>query len=316
MRYFISLLAIIIFFSSCSDNSGSSTLNVFRATEEGLQQSVKTISQSNEVIYHSLEDRLADPKSSNYAIIWQPKALVVKSLSDTIITYIRQLKEELKDEAGFSNPLDRTSFKEDKIPTVYHFFNEHDKGKELFNHLMKYRQDILAVDTQLNNAFKNNIVVFARGFDHTRNDTGVFTKSFFNDIPVIAACAMLSKLENNIRIIENNFILFCHNKIGCLHCGGYEIVLPVVMQSSGYVKGGEIIEITAGIGVFTGMPNPKITVNGKSIPTEYGLTSYKLKTSLKAGEHSVPVKIEFIKPDGTSDFYTKNIEYTVIEEKQ
>ena len=211
MRYFISLSAIIIFFSSCSHNSGS-TLNVFRSTEEGLQQSNKVISQSNEVIYHSLEERLADPKSSTYAMVWQPRALVVKSLSDTIITFIRQLKEELKGEAGFSNPLDKESFEEDNIPAVNHVFNEHDKGKELFSSLIKYRQRILAVDIQLNNEFKNNMVVFANGFDHTRNDTAAFTKSFFNDIPVIAACAMLSKLENNIRIIENNFILFCHSK--------------------------------------------------------------------------------------------------------
>jgi hypothetical protein len=36
-----------------------------------------------------------------------------------------------------------------------------------------------------------------------------FEKLFFDDIPVVAALAVLSKFQNNIRIIENKIIGFC-----------------------------------------------------------------------------------------------------------
>ena len=132
MRYAIPGLAILLFFSSCSDNSKTeSSLNVFRASYYGLEQSVEIISQSNEVIYRSLEDRLAEPDHSTATMIWRPKALEIRSLTENTIAYIRQLKEELKGEAGFSNSLNRSSFKEDNVSAVDHYFTDRGKGKEL-----------------------------------------------------------------------------------------------------------------------------------------------------------------------------------------
>lgn len=313
MRYAIPTLAILLFFSSCSDNS-KRELAVFRAADEGLWQSVNVISQSNEVIYRSMQDKLADPQNTSNAMIWQPKAIAVKALSDTMVSYIRQLKEELKDETGFSNPPDRQSFREDNIPTVSHYFKEHNKGEELFNRLIKYKGDILAVDSQLNNEFKNNIGVFAMGFDPEKNGPEEFTKTFFGKVPVIAAMAMLSKFENNVKIIENKFIVFCHNKTGCVDCGAHDKVLPVVMQNSTNVKAGEEIIVTAGIAMFTNRAGPVIIIGGKPVSTDFGgVAYYKLRAPASAGKYTVPVKIEFFKPDGTKEYLTKNITYTVEE---
>ena len=43
-----------------------------------------------------------------------------------------------------------------------------------------------------------------------------------------------------------------------------------------------------------------------------GVMVYKFKTPLEAGEYNKAVKIEYTKPDGTREFRTYNIEYTVI----
>lgn len=314
MRYFISLLAFIIFFSSCSDNS-ESTINVFRAIEEGLQQSIKTISQSNEVIYHSLDERLADPRNRERTMIWQPKAIQVKNLSDSIIKYIRELKEELKNEAGPDNPGDKGSSQEGNLTVTDHVFESHGRGKELFEKLLKYRQEVLSVDSGWNVLFRNNIIVFTGNFDYTRNDTAAFIRTYFNNIPLIATYAMLSKFENNVKIIENTLVTFCSNQIDGI-IESYTVFRAIVGQSSNYIKAGDEIEITAGIGAFSVAARPRITINDKIIQiTEGGVALYKLKTPLKAGKYSVPVKIEYTDEDGRKELMTKNIEYTVIEEK-
>ncbi|MBK6379815.1 MAG: hypothetical protein IPF72_08800 [Chitinophagaceae bacterium] len=317
MKYATTSLAILLFFSSCSDNSKStsSSLHVFRAMEGGLQQSIKTTSRSSEILYRSLEDRLTVPASSSIAMVWQPKALAVRSYSDSVIKYIRQLKEELKDETGFSNPIDRGSFKEDNIPTVNHYFKEHKKGEELFNRLIEYKRNVLAVDSQLNYEFKNNIGVFAAGFDEKKDGPKEFTKIFFGEIPVIAAMAMLSKFENNVKIIENEFIMFCHSKSHHFMIID-DFPQPLISQSKSYVKGGEQIEITAGIGSYSAVVQPKFFINGNVIsPDDQPIAVYKLKAINKPGKYYVPVKIEFTKADGAKETMEKNIEYTVIKEK-
>ncbi len=315
MRYFIPLSAIILFFSSCSDNS-ESTLNVFRATEEGLQQSNKTISQANEAIYHSLKEQLADSRNWESTIIWQPKAMYIKELSDSIIKYIRELKEELKNEAGTDKPGDNGSSQEGNLTVTDHVFESHGRGKELFEKLLKYRQDVLLVDSGLNEMFRDNVIIFIGNFDYTRNDKAAFIKTYFNNIPLIATNAMLSKFENNVKIIENRLVTYCYNRTFIID-EHYTVFRAIVAQSSNYVKAGDEIEITAGVGSFSTASQPKFMIDGKLISgDENGIVVYKFKTPSKAGKYSKAIKIEYTKPDGTKESMTKNIEYTVIEPNQ
>ncbi|MEO6253035.1 MAG: hypothetical protein ABIO79_07010 [Ferruginibacter sp.] len=313
MRQLIAFTAFVFIFSSCTDKS-KNDITIFRATDEGLRQAIQTISKSNEIIYRSLKERLQDPQNMAFVMIWEPKAMEIKKISDSMTRYLEGLKEELKNEAGPDKTGNKGSFKEDDLGAVNHLFNDHEKGKELFDQLIKYRRDILAVDTEINKGINViDIIVFARGFDYRKNGADVFTKTYVNDIPVIAAMAILSKFENNVKINENTLVSFCHSKT-YVDGGWHDKLMPVVMQSSTSVKGGEEIEITAGIAMFTNRAGPVITIGGKPISTDFGgVAYYKLKAAASAGKHTVLVKIEFFNPDGTKGYLTKNITYTVEE---
>ena len=234
MKYIIPISAILLFFSSCADNS-KRALAVFSATDEGLRQSIETISITNSIIYKAFNDRLVDPDYSEKAKIWQPKAMLVKILSDSIVRYIGEVKSELNSKTS------------DKLDDV--------KYKELFEKLVKYRQDMLSIDPALNKEFSPNLVLFANGFDYKTRDPKIFKRTFFNAVPVIACMAMLSKFENNVKIIENNFITFCFNQSCSLFCGIREKFWPMISQSSNYLKAGDELEITAGIGSFSYQSN-------------------------------------------------------------
>jgi hypothetical protein len=296
MKYVIPVSAILLFFSSCADNA-KSDLAVLRAADEGLRQAIVTISITNSVIYKAFNDRLINPDYSEKAKIWQPKAMLVKILSDSIVRYIGEVKSKLNS---------KTADKPDDV-----------KYKELFEKLVKYRQDMLSIDPALNKEFSQNLLLFANGFDYKTSDSKIFKRTFFNVIPMIACMAMLSKFENNVKIIEHNFITFCFNQSCSLFCGIREKFWPMISQSSNYLKAGDKLEITAGIGSFNYQTNPQISINNKIFKLdEAAIAVYKFNTPKIAGKYSVPVKIEYTKPDGTKESMTKNIEYTVINPNQ
>ena len=298
-------------FTSCTDHS-KNELEVLRASEEGFKRCNSTISLANEVLYRALEERLMDPKNRERAKIWQPRAIAIKTLSDHIIKYTEGLKNELIHEAGMNSGGNEKSFKYDNVNAVNRLFDTKDRGKELFGKLQQYRNDVLAVDSEIERTFRENISV---GAVLSQPDSKTFTNQFFHNIPPVAALLMLSKIGSDVKITENNCVNFCFNKIpllgGCRFMNRFGFILS---QSSTIVKPGEVIEITSGIGSFSNAPNPIMTINGKSIYiNDEGVAVYKLKASASPGKHSLPVRINFIKPDGTRESVTKNIGYTVAD---
>ena len=102
-------------------------------------------------------------------------------------------------------------------------FEKKEKGEELFERLKNYKHDILAVDEELDKEFNSTIFLTTPAFDmlKTKQD---FTKTFFDDIPTVAALAMLSKFQNNIKVNENRMVTFCNNKIGSYGWHGVSIL--------------------------------------------------------------------------------------------
>jgi len=265
----------------------------------------------------AFEDKLLDPRYSQFAQLWQPKAKKVEALSFDIYRYIDNLIGQLASEAGIVTGDTKAYFKEDNVGAVTHLFQNQGRGKELYEKLKTYKQNLLTIDPELAGRFGKNIIITTSDFDSEGDSAKDFTKTFFDGIPAIAASALLRMFENNIKIIENTLVTFCFTRIGGGGgCGYSERFWPLITQSSNYIKAGDNIEITAGIGSFSVAPQPKVIIDDKEISVdENGIVIYKFKSS-KPGKYKKSVKIEYTKPDGTKESLTKNIEYTVIEEKK
>ena len=310
MRYAILISIIVLFSSSCADNS-KNDFTVYKAADDGLNLSTETISSLTHSLYCSLENKLAEYYHNKSVEYWQPKALQVKTYCQDFYQYIDALKTELKNKTGMHVASGIESYEEGNVAAVNTMFEK--KGKELYEKLIGFRKNVLAVDTQVNLEFEHPLLLFTKGFDYTKQDSKAFTKIFFNNIPAIAAILMLSKLENNIRINEYNLIGFCHSQASpvIIHDDFPE---PLITQSSKYVKAGEEIQITAGIGIYTTAMKRKIVINNTVISLENEpIGFYKLKASTYRGKHIVPITIEFIQPDGAALKMQKNIEYIVID---
>lgn len=283
------VLSVLLFLSSCSGKSDNNK-DVIKALQESMENSNTSINMSSAEILQSLGEKSRDYATKERAGIWLPKAQEIQKLSENIFNYIEGFKKTSKVSVETTN--------------------------ELFARLIKYREDILAVDSSIRYDFDKNIILVTKTFDTAKQTENDFHNTFFRNSTLLATSAMLAKLQNNIKIIENKTIAYCHNKIGSLDGEGYfSSFSTIVGQSSSYVKAREAIEITAGVGSFSRAAQPKIAIKGIPIIVNYnGIGHFKFKASNKPGKHFVPVKIEFTSQDGINETHEFTVEYTVAKE--
>lgn len=298
----VATAAIASFFiASCSDDSISQSRH-FQILEGSLAEATKRTARDNETIYHSLYEKRMDPATHYKATVWEPKAAKIRSYAAETRGYIEGLKKDLKRMAAPSSE-----------NAVADFFQEGQKGIRLDKQLKAFKTNILAVDTLLREEFSKP-ASFPKPLDSLVDEQG-FSKRYFENTNHISAQALLSQLSNSMIMAENELILFCNEQIPNYSHGYFSSYSVIIGQSSSYVRAGEEIKITAGVGAFSQRAQPKITIAGDTaILNEYATTDYPFKASKKPGKHFVPVKIEFIDQDGKMQTIKKNVEYTVAKE--
>lgn len=289
-KFFLFIYGFTLF--SCSSSNDHST--IFKALDEGLNTSSKTIKRESEFLYSALEERRIDPATAYRGDIWEPKAVLLKSRSSQILSYINNIKASLKND--------------EDIKLV---FQKNEEAKKIHDSLNSYKRDILKIDTLINEEFANKLNLLPLASDSTLS-RDEFNGRYFKNASASEAIALLTKLENNVIITENRIAVFCLEQIPSR--GDYfTMYSAIVAPSSTQVKAGEEIEIMAGVGAFSIWAKPNILINGNNIAlSEDGIAHYKFKASNKSGKHNVIVKIDFTDQDGRQQTITKDLTYNVL----
>jgi gliding motility-associated protein GldM len=294
-------------------NVSSEILNAFKVVTTSLDNSNSNIAKANDVLYKSLAEKAADPKTAEKATIWNGHAAKAKALSEGLNTYIEGLKKELKAEAGSKIVEGKEQFKEDDLEAATRLFGkgEHGKnrGEELERKLKEYRTAMLAIDPTIAKEFETSLSV--DGAPATGQDGKVkpFTDAYFHMVPTLAGLTLLSKFQNNVKNSENQVTTYCHNQIGqvVVHMDQVGIL---VGQSSSYVMPGQEITVTAGVGAYSSASKPSINIGGSSVAVAEGKGSYKVIAS-GGGERSIPVSVTFMDENGKQQTKTETVKYVV-----
>jgi hypothetical protein len=299
------VILLFPFLYACSSATPENDLAIFKILDESLINANRVISRSNEVLLATLQDRLLDPTTHYKAEIWQPKTTSIQKITDSTISYFEGVKSELNKRIKAGKETDRN--------IVSLFFKKEGNGINLYKHIKSFSEQVLSTDSLIRREFSSNLNLLSNGRDSFQIRAEEFTETFFTNTTSVAALAMLTQLENRINMAENRLLRFCLEQVPK---GDYFHVYSVIIgQSISYVKAGQEIEITAGVGSFSRMGNPKITIDGKEFPIgEYGTANYKFKASKKVGKYILPVKIEYTDEDGKKEMITKEVEYTVMKE--
>lgn len=92
----------------------------------------------------------------------------------------------------------------------------------------------------------------------------------------------------------------------------FTVFAPLININRSFVKPGEVIRITAGIGSFSVLAKPGITIAGNAVPlVASSFAYYEFKAPSRPGKYSIPIKLEYYKPDGSKALNEQDITYMV-----
>ena len=293
-------------------NVSSEILNAFKTVDKSLMTATGVAEKKNSEIFKSFQKKIEDPTTREKAEIWLPKAQKAKSLSDEVYNYIEALKAELKKEAGLKMVEGKEDFKEDDLDAATRLFvsappTGKGKGKELYDRLKNFKEQLLAIDPEMKKDIGSNLPLDLPEVK-SEKDKEEWAYTFFHMTPTVAAITMLSKFQNDIKNSESQAVEYCHKEIGEVELV-YDQFQAIANANASYVMPGEEIIINAGVGAFNSASQPRVSVDGASAnPTADGSFEYKFRPNASGSKN---VTISFVKPDGTTASVTKEIKYTV-----
>ena len=293
-------------------NVSSEILNAFKVVDRSLMTSNTNLANSNNTLYKSLAEKVADPKTAEKAAIWNAKAVQAQTLSTNMNNYVEGIKKDLKTEAGSKDGME--GYKDDDLEAATRLFGNGPGGKnlgpQLQQKLNEYRKSMLAIDSSFPAKFGANFPVEQtdkiKGQDGNDKD---FTEAYFHMTPTVAGLTLLSKFQNNVKNAENLIVTYCHNQVGQVEVH-MDKVGVLVGQSSNYVMPGQEISITAGVGAYSSAAAPRISIGGSSVSVVDGQGTYKT-TASGAGERSIPVTVVFKDENGVDQTKTETVKYVV-----
>ncbi|HVZ25614.1 MAG TPA: gliding motility protein GldM [Sediminibacterium sp.] len=297
-------------------NVSAEILNAFKTVDRSLQNASAIAEQKNADIFKSFQRKLEDPKTKEKAEIWMPRALKAKELADNMNQYIESLKHELKVESGLKTENGKESYKEDDLEASTRLFvsdppEGKGKGKELFERLKKFKEDLLGIDTSIRTevgpTLPLDLSIPPSNNQASKDD---WAYGYFHMTPTVASITMLSKFQNDIRNSEAQVVEFCHKEIGEVEIV-YDAFQAIAQSNTQYAMPGEELVITAGIGAFSKAAKPTITIDGAPVALkDDGSAEYKTTVSTP-GNYTKKVHITYYKPDGTTASVDKEVKYTV-----
>jgi len=267
---------------------------------------------------------LKDPQTAEKAKQWQPFAMQAKSLSSDVDTYLESMKQELKKASGLKIENGVEHFKEDDLDAPSRMFDQNGKGKDLLGKLTSYKKsllDVLDPSKFADPAMKKEIAEKRADLEKTlpldlsvpKSETGEqkdWVNSYFHMTPTIAALTILSKFQNDMKNSESQVVDYLISKVGSVKIV-FDEFQAFAGTNSTYLMPGDELEITAGVGAFSKSAKPTVYINGAAQPLNAeGVAVYKTNVS-GAGDRNVAVKINYLKPDGTTGTVEKTVKYTV-----
>lgn len=272
-------------------NVSKEIINAFITIDEGITASNLNVIKKNQQVMDAFTT--AAQADAVKAKPFQEKAAQVHKASDDLYKYVEDIKNEIvrkadKLEANAKIPGPRDIQKNDDYdtPTLVMCGDKQEDGKgfkgtELKNKLEEYKVKLIGfVDADDKKDFQTRFDELINLKDPDPNSKlakeekkKTWEMAIFYHTPVVAALAMLSKIQSDVKTAElqvNNYLLSQINAKDLK----FTDVEPKVVAPTSYVLTGQDYKADVFLAAFNKSSDAEIVVGGRTLPVENGLGKY------------------------------------------
>ncbi len=270
----------------------------FLRIDSTLNNAIHFFQSNNRTFSFLIDKKLRDPSTVEKTRYWKPKADSVILLTDGLYNYINNVKEQLLIHKSFA---ERKSGSENQI------------GVKLYDSISQYAY---ALTKLIPSDRREQIALLPikktlSNFDRAK---GTWAQGYLNELSVTAVITTLSKIGADAHASANIMMEYINFQSETIFDNYIEFFYPLITQNATVLLHNQTLEITAGIGSYTSLAKPRITINGfEQLVNEEGIAIYKQKITSK-NSYPIPVSISFRDPNtGETKTINKNITYTVFQ---
>ncbi|GAB6011644.1 type IX secretion system motor protein PorM/GldM [Viscerimonas tarda] len=206
-------LMYLVFIAMLAFNVSNEVLDGFVLVEEGLQQTIKSTTEQNDVLANKMQEFYTqNPVKSE---LWYRRAETFKKSSDSLYNHIQSLKQLIVVEAdGKNGDVNNIESKENlDAPSVIMLSPTNNRGQELREAIDSYRHQAASlvggnkkeiVEERLNTQASKKLGIGNKNWEQV----------LFEQMPTSAAITLLTKLQSDIRAVESDVLAELLSNIG------------------------------------------------------------------------------------------------------
>lgn len=218
-------------------NVSSGVLDGFTMIDKTLSKTNSNTMRENNIIYTELQKMAAsNPQKASKCY---NQSLDLKNKSDSIFTLCEQLKSEILIEADGKYFDPDNIVHQDNLEAASRVMlgNNNRKGILLKNAIDAYRNVVIST---LSDSTKRNVMKELLSTKVQTKDNKSWEEQMFESMPVVAAIAMLTKLQTDVRYAEGEVLHELHNAVDKKDIRVNNIQAFVVPESRVIISGNEL----------------------------------------------------------------------------
>ena len=298
-------LMYLVFIAMLALNVSAEVLDGFGLVDNSLKDSSSTMSDRNDLIMNELSQY--SEQNPEKAKEWYNRGIEVRQMTDSLTTYINNLKYLMVREAdGKKADINNIKRKDDiEAASVIMLSPVNGEGKKLKNAIDNYRNQITQF---IQNPARREII--ERSLTTEVGGNKSWEATHFENIPLAAAVTMLTKIENDVISAEGDAL---ENILNSVDIGDFRINqlnAYVIPESDILIQGGDY-RARVILSAEDTTIHPVLYINGTEMQTDNDGTITLPSGSL--GTFPLEGYLEISDAEGTTSRLDFQTSYTVIE---
>ena len=255
-------------------NISSEILNAFKTINNSIVNSNGLISNKNAKTYQDFDINEQIPKDRDRVKPYNDKAKLVKAEAQKMVDYLETWKKKIVDEAGGMDGNEPKS--PENIDASTKLLVEKKGGDEIKQRLEQLRAFMLA---QVDDEGRQNLtgrlpLKIAEVEKKEENPNADWSFGTFNNVPVMGAITLFSKMQNDVRASESVIIdhLFSLSQSVPFK---FDAIRAIATPKTSYVLLGQPVEAEILLAAYNKNVNPTIRPSSGSVVVKDGVGSWK-----------------------------------------